>query len=220
VLISEYGIVPVRRSIAINRVLRRCGWLAIKEELGRDLLDCGASAAFALADHQIAHIYVRDPGMVSEVKAAVAATSGVASVLDRLGQQAVGLDHPRSGELVALAEEDAWFNYYHWEDDARAPDFARCVDIHRKYGYDPVELFVDPAIRLPQLRIAAKLAKKRLGFRMLMDVIPLDPSLVRGSHGVCPASPLDWPVLIGAGNEQPALRATEVHGKLLEICLR
>ncbi|HLP06749.1 MAG TPA: alkaline phosphatase family protein [Opitutaceae bacterium] len=220
VVLSEYGIVPVRRSIALNRVLRARGWLTVKDELGRELLDCGASAAFALADHQVAHIYVRDPALVPAVRDVVAGTPGVAQVLDRAGQRELGLDHERSGDLVALAEEDSWFNYYYWEDDAKAPDFARCVDIHRKYGYDPVELFVDPQLAFPKLRIATKLLRKKLGFRMLMDVIPLDPSLVKGSHGVCPRDERDWPVLLGAGAAETPLTATAVHDRLLEICLR
>lgn len=220
VILSEYGIVPVRRAVALNRVLRARGWITVKEELGRELLDCGASAAFALADHQIAHVYVRDPALVPAVRDALAATPGVARVLDRTAQRALGLDHARSGELVACAEEDSWFSYYYWEDDARAPDFARCVDIHRKYGYDPAELFVDPQLVFPKLRVAAKLLKKALGFRMLMDVIPLDPSLVKGSHGVLPSDERDWPVLLGAGSVEMPLAATEVHRELLRVCLR
>ncbi|RPH61028.1 MAG: alkaline phosphatase family protein, partial [Burkholderiales bacterium] len=104
-------------------------------------------------------------------------------VLDRDGQRAFGLDHARSGELVALARPDAWFTYYYWLDDNRAPDFAHLVEIHRKPGYDPVELFVDPAIRSPKLAIGWRLARRALGFRTLMDVIPLDARLVKGSHG-------------------------------------
>jgi len=140
-------------------------------------------------------------------------------VLDAAGQRAVGLDHPRAGDLVAFSAEDAWFNYYYWDDDRRAPDFARCVDIHRKYGYDPVELFLDPALPLPGLTIPGKLLRRRLGFRTLMDVIPLDPSLVRGSHGACPADANDWPVLIGAGLSGTPLAATDVHSRLLAACL-
>ena len=106
-------------------------------------------------------------------------------MLDEDGKRAAGLDHPRSGELVAIAARDRWFTYYYWLDDARAPDFARTVDIHRKPGYDPVELFLDPdASRCPRLqRGLARSRKKTLGFRYLMDVIPLDATLVKGSHG-------------------------------------
>ncbi len=220
VVLSEYGIVPVRRAVALNRVLREHGWIAVKDELGRELLDCGASEAFAITDHQVAHIYVRDPTLVPAVKAALAKKPGVADVLGRTAQRELGLDHARSGELVAFAEEDAWFSYYYWEDDAKAPDFARCVDIHRKYGYDPAELFVDPEISFPKLRVATKLLQKKLGFRMLMDVIPLDPSLVKGSHGARPRDPDDWPVLLGIEGVDTSLAATEVHEELLKVCLR
>jgi predicted AlkP superfamily pyrophosphatase or phosphodiesterase len=219
IVLSEYGITAVRQSIALNRVFRAKGWLAVKDELGRELLDCGASKAFAIADHQIAHIYVSDPALLSAVRAAVEGTDGVAHVLDTEGKRAAGLDHPRSGDLVAFSAEDAWFNYYYWDDDAKAPDFARCVDIHRKYGYDPVELFIDPKLAAPKAKIAAKLLKKKLGLRVLMDVIPLDPSLVKGSHGTRPADSSEWPVLIGCGASAEPIKATDVHERLLRACL-
>jgi predicted AlkP superfamily pyrophosphatase or phosphodiesterase len=218
VVLSEYGITRVTRPIALNRVFRERGWIAIKEELGRELLDCGASRAFAIADHQVAHVYVNDPSILLEVRAAIEGVEGVATVLDGAGKAAAGLDHARSGDLVAFSDEDAWFTYYYWLDDRKAPDFARCVDIHRKYGYDPVELFLDPTLSLPKARVAWRLAKKALGFRMLMDVIPLDASLVRGSHGVCPADQDDWPVLIGTGTGAVPIVATEVHERLLASC--
>jgi len=218
IILSEYGITAVRRSIALNRVFRAKGWLTIKDELGLELLDCGASQAFAIADHQVAHIYVNDPALLDLVRAAVEAVDGVARVLGAGEKRAAGLDHARSGDLVAFSAEDAWFTYYYWEDDAKAPDFARCVDIHRKYGYDPVELFVDPALAAPKLKVAGKLLRKKLGFRILMDLIPLDPSLVKGSHGTCPADPDEWPLLIGCGNtnDGAAIAATAVHERLLD----
>ncbi len=219
-VLSEYGITSVRRSIALNRVFRSQGWITVKDELGRELLDCGASKAFAIADHQVAHVYVSDPALLPRVRAVVETTEGVARVLDGRGKAAAGLDHARSGDLVAFSAEDAWFTYYYWEDDARAPDFARCVDIHRKYGYDPVELFIDPALTAPKLRVAGKLLRKQLGFRMLMDVIPLDPSLVKGSHGTCPADPGEWPVLLGTGSAATPIEATDVHERLLAACVR
>ena len=114
------------------------------------MLDAGASEAFAVADHQVAHVYVRRPERVAEVKRLLEGLDGVERVLDEDGKRAAGLDHPRSGELVAVSRADRWFSYYYWLDDARAPDFARTVDIHRKPGYDPVELFLDPALRAPE----------------------------------------------------------------------
>jgi predicted AlkP superfamily pyrophosphatase or phosphodiesterase len=227
VVLSEYGITAVTRSIALNRIFRARGWLAIKEELGLELMDCGASKVFAIADHQVAHIYVNDPALLGAVRSAVEGVAGVARVLDAAGQRAAGLDHARSGDLVAFSAEDAWFTYYYWADERKAPDFARCVDIHRKYGYDPVELFVDPVIAFPRLKVAGKLLRKALGFRMLMDVISLDPSLVKGSHGTCPADASEWPVLIGTGNLAAAtgekgnesIPATAVHDRLVAACL-
>jgi predicted AlkP superfamily pyrophosphatase or phosphodiesterase len=183
VVLSEYGIVRVSGPVHINRVLRDSGLLAVRDELGTDALDAGASEAFAVADHQVAHVYVRDPGRIGDVSRLLEGVPGIEAVLDRRAQAAIGLDHPRSGELVAIASPESWFTYYYWLDDARAPDYARTVDIHRKPGYDPAELLIDPAMRFARARIAATLAKKALGFRYLLEMIPLDASLVRGSHG-------------------------------------
>ncbi len=182
-VLSEYGITSVTGVVHVNRVLRQAGLVRVRVERGLEKLDAGASEAFAVADHQVAHVYVRRKERLDEVRQLLAALPGVESVLDEPGKRAHGLDHARAGDLVALARPDHWFSYYYWLDDARAPEFARTVDIHRKPGYDPVELFVDPKIRFPRLRVAARVARKLLGFRYLMDVIPLDASLVKGSHG-------------------------------------
>src|SRR6185295_3725988 len=168
-----------------NRLFRQQGWLAIKDELGRELLDCGASKVFAVADHQIAHIYLNDGQLEKPVRDTLENQSGIEQVLGSAEKKSFGIDHPRAGDLIAIASENAWFAYYYWLDDQVAPDFARTVDIHRKPGYDPVELFLDPALSFPKLSIAWRLLRKRLGFRMLMDLIPLDATLVRGSHGIC-----------------------------------
>ena len=183
VILSEYGIMPVSRPVHINRVLREAGLLAVRVEQGSEHLDIPQSRAFAVADHQVAHVYVSEPGLIADVRRRLEGIDGIDRVLDEDGKRELGLDHPRSGELLALAEHDAWFTYYYWRDDDRAPDFARTVEIHRKPGYDPVELFIDPAIRFPKLALGWRLLKKKLGFRTLMDVIPLDAGLVKGSHG-------------------------------------
>ena len=201
ILLSEYGITPVDTPVHLNRLFRREGWLQIKEELGRELLDYGASRAFAVADHQVAHVYLKDPALAPRVRAALVAEPGVEQVLNRVEQAALGIDHERSGDLVVIARSNAWFTYYYWLDDRLAPDFARCVDIHRKPGYDPVELFLDPAIPAVKLKILWRLAQKKLGFRMLMDVIPLDASLVKGSHGRLPERVADYPVFISPRSE-------------------
>jgi predicted AlkP superfamily pyrophosphatase or phosphodiesterase len=196
ILLSEYGITPVDTPIHLNREFRRRGWLTVKEELGLELLDAGNSKVFAVADHQVAHVYVQERKLRGGVEEVLRALPGVEDVWDFASKVGHGLAHPRAGDLLAIARENAWFTYYYWLDDDRAPDFARCVDIHRKPGYDPVELFLDPKIHAVKLKIAWRLLQKKLGFRMLMDVIPLDASLVKGSHGCRPANPDDWPLVI------------------------
>jgi hypothetical protein len=207
--------------VHLNRLFRRQGWLALKDELGRETLDCGASRVFAVADHQVAHIYLNDRSIEGEVRKLLEVESGIDDVLDRAAQAPWDIAHRRSGDLIAIAAPRAWFTYYFWEDDARAPDFARTVDIHRKPGYDPAELFIDPRLRWPKLRVAAFLARKKLGLRGLLEVVPLDATLVRGSHGRRPEDESDWPLLIveksAAAIAEPIL-AEQVHGELLRYC--
>ena len=217
VVLSEYGLVNVRRPVHINRVLRAEGLLAVRDELGTDTFDPGASEAFAVSDHQVAHVYVRNPSRIAPVQALLARVPGVEAVLDRHAQAGIGLDHERSGELVAIAQPDAWFTYYYWLDDTRAPDYARTVDIHRKPGYDPAELFLDPTLRFPKLKIAATLAKKAAGFRYLLEVIPLDATLVHGSHGRITDSPAAGPVFISSEKRDltPEIPSTAVRDLIL-----
>jgi predicted AlkP superfamily pyrophosphatase or phosphodiesterase len=196
VVLSEYGVTPVSRPVFINRALREAGLLAVREELGRELLDPAESRAFAVADHQVAHVYAEEPTARRRARAIVEGLTGVEVVLDETGKTRRGLDHERAGDLVAIARPDAWFAYPYWLDDRRAPDFARTVDIHRKPGYDPAELFFDPAIRLPALKIGLTLARRALGFRALLEVVPLDPGLVRGSHGRPTDDPAHGPLLV------------------------
>jgi predicted AlkP superfamily pyrophosphatase or phosphodiesterase len=217
IVLSEYGLVNVARPVHINRALRKAGLLVVRDEVGLEALDAGASAAFAVADHQVAHVYVRERRRIPEVKALLEQLPGIDVVLDRANQAAYGLDHERSGELVAISATDAWFTYYYWLDDARAPDYARTVDIHRKPGYDPAELFLDPTLTMPQLRIALTLARKKLGFRYLMEVIPLDASLVRGSHGRPTTVLEDGPLFISSEKAavDGAIHATAVRDLML-----
>jgi predicted AlkP superfamily pyrophosphatase or phosphodiesterase len=198
IVLSEYGITPVSTPVHVNRALREAGLLEVRLEDGGEILDIPQSRAFAVADHQIAHVYVQQDDLISEVRRIIGALPGVECVLDQTEQRTIGLDHPRSGELVAMARSNAWFTYYYWLDDARAPDFARLVEIHRKPGYDPVELFIDPNIRFPKLAVGWRLAKRALGLRVLMDVVPLDASLVKGSHGRLTGDHADGPVLISS----------------------
>src|SRR5882672_6071452 len=219
VALSEYGITAVSEPVHINRALRQAGWLRVRDELGRDQLDAGASDAFALADHQVAHVYIARPELIDRVADLLGSLPGVDRVLDEEGKREFGLDHPRSGELVAISRADNWFTYYHFLDEARAPDYARTVDIHRKPGYDPVELFLDPALAAPKLKIAATLLRRKLGFRALLDVIPLDTSLVKGSHGRLPETPEEGPLFITNDPARlppgPSIDARQVKDALL-----
>lgn len=201
IVLSEYGITRVTGAVDINRALRAADLLRVREERGLEKLDAGASEAFAVADHQVAHVYVRRPERIGEVKKLLEGLTGVEKVLTEDGKRAAGLDHPRAGELVAVSKPDHWFTYYYWLDDAKAPEFARTVDIHRKPGYDPAELFLDPEQPLAKAKVAWTLLKKQLGFRYLMDVIPLDASLVKGSHGRLTDRKEQGPLLISTEPE-------------------
>ena len=219
IVLSEYGITPVNEVVHINRVLREAGMIRVRIEDGLEMLDPGASDAFAVSDHQVAHIYIKDAKNIPRVKTLLESVPGIEQVLDKKGKAHLGIDHARSGELVAISDPDKWFSYYYWLDDTVAPDFARTVDIHRKPGYDPVELFIDPKIPLPLLKVAKILLKKKLGFRYLMDVIPLDASLVKGSHGRLTDNPQHGPVFITSEKnllKSETVSAEEVKGLMLD----
>ena len=216
VLLSEYGISKVRKPVHLNRVFRDKGWLQIKNELGLELLDAGASRAFAVADHQVAHVYVRDDSIRKDVRRVLEATEGVAEVRESCFGDGIG--GRRAGDFTAVSSPEAWFTYYYWMDDMVAPDFARTVDIHRKPGYDPVELHLDPTLSLPGIRIASFLIRKKLGFRALLPVIPLDASLVGGSHGRDDVPEDEQPVLVGPGASSVS-SAEKVFNYLRSRCL-
>jgi predicted AlkP superfamily pyrophosphatase or phosphodiesterase len=187
VLLSEYAMTDVSRPVLLNRALRERGLLAVRTIGGREYLDLELSAAFAMVDHQMAHVFVK-PGEEARARAAIEEIEGVERVLDREGQRALGIDHPSSGELIAVAEPDAWFAYYWWLDEALAPPYAREIDIHRKPAYDPVELFFDPATKS----------------------IPLKPELVRGSHGRPAEGEPRRPALIVADGDAARPESAEI----------
>ena len=223
IILSEYGITGVDRPIHPNRILRDAGLLSLKNDLGREYLDPGASRAFAVADHQVAHVYIRETSDIPAVQALFERVPGVERVLGAAGRREAGLDHERSGELVLVSSARSWFTYYWWHDDNRAPDYARTVNIHAKPGYDPCELFLDPSIPFPKLKTGLTLARKLLGFRYLMDVIPLDASLVKGSHGRVTdddaAGPLlmtSEPALLSA----PDIEAVQIRNLILDHIFR
>ncbi len=208
-VLSEYGISPVSQPIHLNRLFRQKGWLQIKDELGRETLDCGASRVFAVADHQVAHIYLNDPALREEVILFLKSISGI----DEIRAPAAGISQQRGGDFIVISKPEAWFTYYFWDDDALAPDYARTIDIHRKPGYDPCELFIDPKIRSPKLKIGKFLLKKKLGLRGLLEVIPLDATLVKGSHGRDEVPVAEMPVLLGS--EFPVKTAADIHAAIL-----
>ena len=228
-VVSEYGIEDVDRPVPINVALREAGLLRVRNTPVGETLDTYESRAFAVADHQVAHVYARDPDSERAAREVLEGLEGIEHVLDAGGKARERIDHERAGELVCVASRGAWFTYTYWLDDANAPDFARTVDIHRKPGYDPCELFVDPNLRVPILRVARRLAQKKLGMRYLMDVIPLDASLVRGSHGRRPDRPEDGPVFVssapfgnGAGPEPEdgVVAPTSVADRILALLQR
>lgn len=206
-VVSEYGIADADRPVHLNRILRREGLLEVYVQDGKEQLDPWTSRAFAVADHQVAHVYLgdqQDPALRRRVTDLLRGVPGVDEVLDREAQARYGLDHERSGDLVVVAEPGAWFTYYFWLDDARAPEYARGVDIHRKPGYDPAELFFDPADRLAKAKAGLNLVKKKVGLRYAMSTVPLDASYVKGSHGRLPDSSADTPLVICSDAEVPA----------------
>ena len=223
VVVSEYGILPVSRPVHVNRALREAGLLVARATPAGDVLDPFGSAAFALADHQVAHVYCQDETAEQRAREVLEGLSGVERVLGAEEKREAGLDHANAGELVAVADADAWFTYYYWTDPAAEPDFARTVDIHRKPGFDPCEMFLDPGIRFPRLHVARRLARKKLGFRYRMDVIPLRPELVGGSHGRLPDDPRDGPLFLsslpwGEHNPEPVdgqVAMTSVRDRVL-----
>jgi len=190
-VLSEYGITDVSRVLAPNQLLHEAGLLSVT---GQGELDRPASRCFVMCDHQIAHLYGSDEPAANAALDVLADQPEIASVYRGDDRAAIGLNTPRAGDAVLLAAEDAWFEYRWWRDPADAPGWAWTVDIHRKPGYDPTEMFYDPRAQ----RIRADAARE-----------------IRGSHGVIPADTADWPVLIGAATSEPIIDATDVAGLLL-----
>jgi hypothetical protein len=160
---GEYAITDVDHVSYPNRLLREAGLLTVRDEADGEHLDFEASRAWALADHQFSHVFVADSDTRTAARVAdlFRGQPGVAEVLLGTQHGRYALDHARSGDVIVISTPNSWQAYYWWLSDDRAPGFARTVDIHRKPGYDPVELFFDPAARS----------------------IPLDATLVKGSHG-------------------------------------
>lgn len=217
-ILSEYAITEVNQDIPLNRILRKHGLLRIKEELGVEILDTFNSQAFAVVDHQVAHVIVQDSSKLDEVRKILENTEGVEKILDQEAQKKLGINHERSGDFIVVAQKNVWFSYYWWLDDECAPDYARTVDIHRKPGYDPAELLIDPAIKFPLMNAAWFLLKKRLGLRALLKLTPLTGEKIKGSHGRVPEDPLDWPVMIMSANAgvPNSISSTEVFSYIIQ----
>ena len=196
ILLSEYGITNVDQPVHLNRILRKEGYLGIRMERGLELLDAGASKVFAVSDHQVGHIYLNDLSLKDAVVKLMENTPGIEQVLTGESRAAAHLDHERAGDIVVVADKNSWFTYYFWDDDTKAPDYARMVDIHKKPGYDPVEMLTDPADKLVMPKVAWKLLRKKMGFRQVLDIIPLKAELIKGSHGRIPEDPADHPIFI------------------------
>ncbi len=215
ILLSEYGITNVNRPVHLNRLLRKNGFISIREERGLELLDVGASAAFAVADHQVAHVYCKHKTNIEAVASLIKKEKGVENVLYGEDLKAAHLQHERCGDIVVVADKDSWFTYYFWLEDSKAPDYARMVDIHKKPGYDPVEMMTDPKDKLVMAKVVGKLLKKKLGFRTVMDIIPLDAKLIKGSHGRLTEDEDDHPILISNFGEcinSQSIQAVDVRG--------
>lgn len=206
IILSEYGISPVSRPIHLNRLFRENKLLQIRVERGLELLDAGASKAFVVADHQVAHVYVNDKSEISRVRNLLETVPGIELILDKSAQKEYHIGNERSGDFVLMADSESWFTYYFWLDDAVAPDYARVVDIHKKPGYDPVEMFMTS-----RFRAAYKLLRKKLGFRYVMDVIPLDATLIKGSHGRVGTSPEFHPVIITKERLEKSISPVDVQ---------
>ena len=214
ILLSEYGITNVNRPIHLNRILRREGFIAVREERGLELLDAGASDAFAVADHQIAHVYCKNSKSIADIAKLLKSVDGVEKVLLGDDLKNYHLNHERCGDIVVVADKDSWFTYYFWLDDAKAPDYARMVDIHKKPGYDPVEMMTDPKDKLVMAKVVGKLIKKKMGFRTVMDIIPIDATLIKGSHGRLTEDKEDFPICISNyedGVNEQTINATQVR---------
>lgn len=215
ILLSEYGIAAADKPVSLNRILRKQGYITVREEEGGEILIPGSSRAFAVSDHQVAHIYIKEGEDIEKIKRLIEDVPGVDRVLDEKGKKQHHLNHERSGDLVAIAEENAWFNYYYWLDNSKAPDFAPTVDIHTKPGYDPAELLVDPKIKFPKLKAGLRILQKKLGFRYKMDLIPIEDSGIKGTHGRVYTDPNKNPLIVSQSKELipgNTVKPTDVYG--------
>ena len=195
VVVADYGFAEVSRPVFPNRILRENELLAVDAAANGEWLEPGASRAFAVCDNQIAHVYVRDDEDISTVKELLLSTDGIAEVRGPDSSESEALGHPRSGQLLAIADADAWFAYPYWLTQEAAPDFASCVDIFNKPGFDPCELMLREGA-FGTLHAARRFAQMKTGIRAPFDVISTDPSRIKGSRNVRPVQDDDGAALI------------------------
>jgi len=176
----------VTHSVAPNQLLKSAGLLKTRPTTDGALIDYENSDAFALVDHQIAHVYLKAAADRTAVGRALEANPSIQII-----EKSEGLSHPRAGQLQLQASPGSWFDYRWWQRPEDAPSFATMVDIHRKPGYDPLELFLQPGTRS----------------------ITQDASLIQGSHGALPGSE---GLLIGA-TPQASIEMTAVAFDVLQL---
>lgn len=195
-IFGDYAIAPVTLEPAFpNRALCEAALLVTRSVKGMLYPDFHRSRAFAMVDHEIAHVYVGNPDDVAPTRRALEGMAGIGEILDRSGQIERGLDHPHSGELVLVAEEGAFFAYPWWRESRQAPDYAAHVDIHNKPGYDPCELFFG---RFPW----------RTG---------QDPRRIKGSHGrTGPGRQVCWTATFDLGKPPSLLELSGATRHYLE----
>ena len=194
-VVSDYGFTTVDRAVFPNRILREAGYITIDPAVNGALLEPGASRAFAVCDNQAAHVYVNDPDDIPSVRALLLSADGIRDVHGPDSADSVCLGHKRSGQLLAIAEPNTWFAYPYWTDASEEPDFAHCVDIFRKPGFDPCELFLRQGAS-GKVHMAKRFLQLKTGIRAPFDVISTDTSLIRGSRNIRPESDADGAVLL------------------------
>lgn len=195
-IVSEYGFNKVNKSISPNLILRQNGLLSVRKIKEKEYIDYENSKAFAMVDHQVTHLYVK-AGYENLVKTRLNNQDGISIILDKMLQEKFKINHPRSGELILCSQNNSWFNYHWWDEEKHAPDFTFNVDIHRKPGYDPLELFLDYQTK----------------------TISHNTKFVMGSHGLLSDDADHLPTLITSipFSQQGPVNATQIAPTILKF---
>jgi predicted AlkP superfamily pyrophosphatase or phosphodiesterase len=198
-IVSDYGFETVDQPVYLNRELRRAGFLSVEGAPNGERLDPGTSRAFAVCDNQVAHVYVARGEDIPAVRAILEAVSGVREVFDTVAQVGLGIDHPRSGELIATATPRAFFSYPYWFEASKQPDFADCVAVFDKIGTDTCELFLKPGLA-GKLHTAKRLAQLKLGLKVPFDIVDTNDNNVRGARRIARNDPQRGAAAISSWN--------------------